>query len=187
MRIALISCSKEKKNYPCPAHELYSASNLFSLSYKYAKKYADKIYILSAKYGLVAEECILKPYNQTLNEMGRQQQLSWANSVLRALQKECDIESDSFILLAGNTYCRDLVPHLPNHSLPLAGLRMGERMAYLKKLLNDSTEHIPKQCVTANDERVCPICSPRDNQVITDGIYPPAHPRCRCVVGYELS
>jgi hypothetical protein len=58
------------------------------------------------------------------------------------LQKECDIESDSFILLAGNTYCRDLVQHLPNHSLPLAGLRMGERMAYLKKLLNDSTEHI---------------------------------------------
>jgi hypothetical protein len=95
MRIALISCSKEKKNYPCPAHELYSASNLFSLSYQYAKKYADKIYILSAKYGLVAEDCILKPYNQTLNEMGRQQQLSWANSVLRALQKECDIESDS--------------------------------------------------------------------------------------------
>ena len=175
MRIALISCSKEKKNYPCPAHELYSASNLFSLSYQYAKKYADKIYILSAKYGLVAEECILKPYNQTLNEMGRQQQLSWANSVLRALQKECDIESDSFILLAGNTYCRDLVQHLPNHSLPLAGLRMGERMAYLKKLLNDSTEHIPNTMCDRLHKLFCSMPRYTWEQIrevpFTNGIY----------------
>ena len=72
MRIALISCSKEKKNYPCPAHELYSASNLFSLSYQYAKKYADKIYILSAKYGLVAEDCILMFYQLRRGSLAQQ-------------------------------------------------------------------------------------------------------------------
>ena len=87
MRIALISCSKAKKNEPCPAHELYSPSDLFSLSYQYAKQNADKIYILSAKYGLVAEDRILEPYDQTLNDMRRQQQLSWANSVLWDLKK----------------------------------------------------------------------------------------------------
>lgn len=143
MRIALIACSKEKKNYPCPAHELYSASTLFSLSYQYAKKHADKIYILSAKYGLVAENQILEPYNRSLIEMSRQQQLSWANSVLQALHKECNIVSDSFVLFAGNTYCRDLVQHLPNHNLPLNGLRMGERMAHLKKLLEGTIQAIP--------------------------------------------
>lgn len=140
MQIALISCSKMKKPYPCPAHELYSVSDLFSLSYQYAKKHTDKVYILSAKYGLVAEDQILEPYDQTLNEMSRQQQLSWANIVLRDLRKECDLVSDSFILLAGNTYCRDLVQHLPNHSLPLDGLRMGERMAHLKRLIDDATQ-----------------------------------------------
>jgi hypothetical protein len=139
MRIALISCSKEKKNYACPAYELYSASNLFTLSYQYAKQNADKVYILSAKYGLVDEGQIIQPYNQTLKEMNRQQQLSWASSVVIELKKECNLVSDSFILLAGNTYCRDLIQHLPNHSLPLDGLRMGERMAKLKRLL-DGTE-----------------------------------------------
>ena len=39
---------------------------------------------------------------------------------------------------------------------------------------------------TANDERVCPICSPKHNQVITDGEYPPAHPRCRCWVTFDF-
>lgn len=135
MRIALISCSKEKKGYPSPAWELYSASNLFSLSYQYAKKNADKIYILSAKYGLVAEDQVIPPYNQTLKEMNRQQQLNWATGVLEALGRECNLSSDHFILLAGNTYCRDLIQHLPNRSLPLDGLRMGERMSQLKKLL----------------------------------------------------
>ena len=149
MRIALISCSKEKKDYPCPAWELYSASNLFSLSYQYAKKHADRVYILSAKYGLVAENQIIPPYNQTLKEMNRQQQLNWASGVLAALERECNLSSDHFILLAGNTYCRDLVQRLPNHNLPLDGLRMGERMSQLKKLLDGS---VPVSASTLCDQ-----------------------------------
>ena len=61
----------------------------------------------------------------------------------------------------------------------------GER-AIIRNLERESGQAMIPIWMTANDERVCPICSPRDNQVITDGIYPPAHPRCRCVVGYEL-
>lgn len=39
---------------------------------------------------------------------------------------------------------------------------------------------------TNNDSLVCSICGPRHNQEITDGMYPPAHPRCRCFHGYEF-
>lgn len=39
---------------------------------------------------------------------------------------------------------------------------------------------------TENDERVCPICGPRDGKEITDGEYPPAHPNCRCWTTHEL-
>ena len=39
---------------------------------------------------------------------------------------------------------------------------------------------------TENDERVCPICGPRDGKEITDGQFPPIHVRCRCFVTYEL-
>jgi hypothetical protein len=44
---------------------------------------------------------------------------------------------------------------------------------------------------TNRDERVCPICAPRDGLEIrpdneTNGEYPPAHARCRCWVNHEL-
>jgi hypothetical protein len=52
-RIALISCTSNKKAHKCPARELYSESPRFRLAYAFAKLVADKIFILSAKYGLV--------------------------------------------------------------------------------------------------------------------------------------
>jgi hypothetical protein len=39
---------------------------------------------------------------------------------------------------------------------------------------------------TNNDELVCTICGPRHNQEIEDNFFPPAHPRCRCWLTYEL-
>jgi hypothetical protein len=39
---------------------------------------------------------------------------------------------------------------------------------------------------TNEDEIVCEICMPRNEQEITDNFYPPAHPRCRCWVNYKL-
>jgi len=44
--------------------------------------------------------------------------------------------------------------------------------------------------VTQRDERVCPICYPRDGKVLGDGWTridgPPAHIRCRCDTAYKL-
>jgi len=39
---------------------------------------------------------------------------------------------------------------------------------------------------TNNDDLVCPICGPKHNKEIKDGVYPPAHPRCRCWVNHEI-
>ena len=39
---------------------------------------------------------------------------------------------------------------------------------------------------TNRDELVCPVCEPRNDQEITGGMFPPAHPRCRCWVNYVL-
>lgn len=40
---------------------------------------------------------------------------------------------------------------------------------------------------TVNDERVCPICNPRDGMLQGTNWFdlPPAHPKCRCFVNYE--
>lgn len=42
---------------------------------------------------------------------------------------------------------------------------------------------------TANDERVCTICGgteadPRNKRPVTDDLFPPAHPRCRCRISF---
>lgn len=39
---------------------------------------------------------------------------------------------------------------------------------------------------TAKDERVCILCNPRDGKRITDGLFPPLHPRCRCYVEWTV-
>ena len=61
----------------------------------------------------------------------------------------------------------------------------GER-AYIDQLERETGQRMVPIWLTANDERVCPICKPRDDKPITNNEYPPAHPRCRCGVGWEF-
>jgi len=51
--LGLISCTKRKKDFPCKASEMYSASDLFRKAYAYCYKNYDNVAILSAKYGLL--------------------------------------------------------------------------------------------------------------------------------------
>jgi hypothetical protein len=39
---------------------------------------------------------------------------------------------------------------------------------------------------TNADELVCELCGPKHDKPITDDMFPPEHPRCRCWVNYEL-
>jgi len=61
----------------------------------------------------------------------------------------------------------------------------GER-ALVERLMKESGIRMIPIWLTAKDERVCPICSPKHGKEITDGKFPPAHPRCRCNVGWDL-
>ena len=134
-RIALISCSKLKKPYPCEAKELYSASRLFSLSYAYARERADRIYILSAKYGLVGEDEIIAPYDETLKKKSVAERQAWARKVTDQLRQVCDIREDTFVILAGQDYYEYLLPQLKHAELPLGRLKFGPRLAFLQREL----------------------------------------------------
>lgn len=131
-RIALISCTKRKKSFKCRAGELYSASPLFSLLYKYARANADRVYIVSAKYGLVAEDEIIEPYDETLNKKSASERRAWSEMVLNQLKQVCDVRKTGFIILAGRRYYEYLYPDLPHASIPLGNLRIGERLKFLK-------------------------------------------------------
>lgn len=142
-KVALISCSKSKRNYPCAARELYAPSQLFSLSYQYAKKVADEVYILSARYGLLAEEDVVAPYDLTLTDLPEHRQQDWANYVLRQMGERFDLKQDVFIILAGKNYYKNLLPHLVHTTLPLGNLRMGPRLSFLEQELDRLSRETP--------------------------------------------
>lgn len=62
----------------------------------------------------------------------------------------------------------------------------GER-AYVEMLMAETGIQMVPIWMTANDDLVCPICEPRNEKPITNGEYPPAHPRCRCGVGWDFA
>ncbi len=132
--IALVACSKQKQSVPCRAAELYRPSTLFSLSYAYAKGNAERVYILSAKYGLVDEDAVIAPYDETLNDMSVDDRKAWSARVLARLGEVCDVDADHFIILAGRHYYEYLLPGLKNVTLPLGNLPLGKRVELLQRL-----------------------------------------------------
>lgn len=82
LMIAFISCVKKKRNYPCKAQEMY-ISDLFKKSLNYAKKHADKVFILSAKYGLLNLDEMIFPYEKTLNGLSECEKKRWAYKVFK--------------------------------------------------------------------------------------------------------
>lgn len=138
VKIALVSCSKSKQKYPCTAAEMYSPSHLFSLSYAYAKKIAEKVFILSAKYGLLEEYDRISPYEFTLKQLPYNRRVDWAQYVLKHLRPKCDIENDEFIILTGKDYYETILPELKHYSLPLEHLSMGQRISTLERWLRSA-------------------------------------------------
>ena len=124
------------------AAELYAPSTLFSLSYAYARTLTDRIYILSAKHGLVGEDAVIAPYDETLNDMPADGRRAWAEGVLSQLGRVCDLRRDQFIILAGRNYYEYLLPGLANVTLPLGNLPLGKRIELLHRL-NASFEEAP--------------------------------------------
>jgi len=140
MKVVLISCVGKKRNSPSQARDLY-ISPLFKGAYQYARNLkADRIFILSAKYGLVEETEIIEPYDETLNNKRIAELRAWATKVLESLSKKTDLQSDEFVFLAGEKYRRFLVENIKNVSIPLEGKRIGEQLAFYREILHDSPD-----------------------------------------------
>ncbi len=132
MKIALISCVSKKLTTKAKAKELY-ISTLFKLNLKFAiKMKSDKIFILSAKYGLLELEDEISPYNQTLNKMNSEERKRWALLVIEKLKNKCSLKDDHFIILAGHKYRQYLLPSLSSYEIPLKGMTIGKQLQFLK-------------------------------------------------------
>ena len=137
MKVVLLSCVSMKLPHKAKARDLY-VSPLFRLGLKYAESlHPDKIFILSAEYGLVDLEREIEPYDRTLNTMSANDVLSWAGGVLLQLRGSVDLKNDEFVFLAGERYRKHLAPHMTNCHVPMKGLGIGRQLKYLKEATQD--------------------------------------------------
>lgn len=135
MIVVLISCVSKKRCVKSMAKEMY-ISPLFKGAYKYAKKInADKIFILSAKYGLLEENDMIEPYNETLNKKKNSEVKQWAEKVLAQLSLKSDLKFDEFVFLAGERYRKYLVDEIEHVSIPLKGMPIGRQLSFYKENL----------------------------------------------------
>ncbi|MBR6091375.1 MAG: hypothetical protein IKQ09_00980 [Bacteroidales bacterium] len=137
-KVVLISCGSQKATKAVQAKDMYT-STLFKKSYAYAVQlHPDKIYILSAKYGLLDPNKTIAPYDMTLNKMNSAERKQWANKVLKQMVAAgLDLENDEFTILAGKKYYDDLAEkgNIVKYQIPLANKIFGERLHYLNEVL----------------------------------------------------
>jgi cytoplasmic iron level regulating protein YaaA (DUF328/UPF0246 family) len=130
--IVLVSCVKSKRDQRCRAADMYT-SPLFHKMMAYAQSLKPKrVYILSAKYGLLSPEDMIEPYEKTLKTMKTPERRAWAQGVLSALRESCDLDADTFVFLAGDTYRQNLVPHIKHYTVPMEGLVFGKQLQWLE-------------------------------------------------------
>ena len=132
MNVVLVGCGKRKQKVPAKAKDMYIGP-LTSRTIKYGQSLPhDKLFILSAKYGLLKEDEVIAPYDLTLNNMNDKEVLRWAIMVTKQLEEVCDVKNDFFYILCGNQYYKFLIDRvLKNYKILMRGMTQGQRIAYL--------------------------------------------------------
>lgn len=132
-RVAFVACSKTKANRAMPAAALY-ASPLFRKSLLAACDSAKKVFILSAKHGLVGLNDIVAPYDVTLKTMKSPERLSWGREVAPQLTPILDSHSAA-IMYCGEEYIAPIRASILARGAaietPLEGQSLGQRLQSL--------------------------------------------------------
>ena len=133
--LCLVSCVAKKLPRPAPARELYT-SPLFRKMRGLVEAQRWPWFILSAKYGVVAPERVIEPYEKTLNDMRSAERRHWAEGCLRALGPHL-AHVRSVVFFAGENYREFLKPALANRGIevhvPMQGLQIGKQLAWLDR------------------------------------------------------
>lgn len=131
--VFLVSCVSQKRSEPALAKDLY-VSALFTKARRYVEAGGGPWFILSAKYGLVAPDQVLDPYNETLNKMGVAERREWAKFVQSQMDQQLP-NADRVVILAGKRYREFLMDYLTRRyrsvEIPMDRLKIGEQLHWL--------------------------------------------------------
>jgi len=147
--VAIVGCGKAKREGgPYRARELYT-SQLFLAALDHAERTAMRVFILSAKYGILETGSLVMSYDQTLADRGPRGIEPWADRCLMSVVEQLHPSPDAPItvaIYAGAAYARPLRDKLVGWNLaaphregsitveePLAGMQIGQRLHWLKE------------------------------------------------------
>ena len=132
--IIFLSCVAKKNDHPCCAREMYWPSTWFKSAYLYAaSQKPNAIYILSAKYGLLVPDTIIKPYQKTLCDQSDFELRRWAIMVTEQIRiKNIDL-NEKAIFLCGINYRKYIKRLFSDYEEPVAHLGIGSQVKYFKE------------------------------------------------------
>ena len=95
--------------------------------------------ILSAEYGLLEPDEVIRPYEKTLNAMPVAERRAWSHEFLESMHSFL-VGIDTVVFFAGERYREHLEPGLREWgvavAVPMLGLRQGEQLAWLNDCLH---------------------------------------------------
>lgn len=98
--VVIVACGARKADRPAPAHLLYTGPFVrATLRWARSVTSTDRIFILSARYGLVAYDQVIAPYEQTLRKPG-----AVPDTVVREQAIRFGILDEPIIVAAGADY-----------------------------------------------------------------------------------
>ena len=112
--IVFVACSKSKLHYACEAQKIYTPSAIFKKRMTYAKNLTDKIYILSAKYGLLKPTDWVEPYNRFLGAESSLYKHSWQQKVIMQMKAEGIDFNEEVYFATGEEYWKLLIDLFKN-------------------------------------------------------------------------
>ncbi|NVJ13158.1 DUF6884 domain-containing protein [Myxococcus sp. AM010] len=137
LRIGLVGCGKAKLEHAAPAGQLYTGSLFRGAVAVATARCGPNVMVLSAKHGLVPLEVCLEPYELSLLRLSREERQQWGELVINELEwRFIGVEEAELLVFAGAPYVDALRPHLREGwtlTDPLAGLQIGERLAWLAR------------------------------------------------------
>jgi len=134
LQIGLVGCGKAKLPQAAPARELYTGSLFRGALQVATARCGPNVMVLSARHGLVPLDVCLEPYELSLLRLSRAEREAWGELVMNELEWRFMVPEAELFIFAGAPYVEALRPRLPEGWTlvePLAGLQIGERLAWL--------------------------------------------------------
>ena len=101
--IGIIACGKRKRKGAWhQACRMYS-SGAFQNGYKWLELHCSRIFIISAKYGLIESEKLIRTYDQSVMDFTPEEKLEWETRVREQVMEKTP-EHSLLVLLASKMY-----------------------------------------------------------------------------------